>query len=104
MSFLDSLPLDLRKQLLHYFWFTDLQHICKVPQFSILNDDDKLWLNMFNSETTQSMYVNRITLGSVFVNAINDKLINDNYVERFVLFTHGNVVEVLLLKSSSLSQ
>lgn len=75
--------------------------ICHPISFDILI---KLFSYMFNSGTKQSMYMNRIPLGSIFMNAINDKLINDNYVERFVSFTHGNVTEILLVNASSLSQ
>ena len=48
-SYLDSLPLDLRKLLLHYFWFSDLENVCKVPQFAVLDADDNFWKEMYSS-------------------------------------------------------
>ena len=47
-SHLDSIPMDLRELLLYYFDLDDLENICKVPQFAILDTDDNFWKTIYN--------------------------------------------------------
>lgn len=52
MSLFDCLPFDLRKMLLHYFWFDDLETICKLSQFAVLDTDENFWKEVYSTHFT----------------------------------------------------
>lgn len=47
-NFLDWLPLDLKKELLYYFWGNDFKVVYNLPYFPELNDDESFWKTLYS--------------------------------------------------------